>query len=88
MLWNVRHEWPSGARFVFNSYKRWASLGIRSPNGGFQVLSSREGVTQGDPLSMFAYGLALLPLIRKLKTLHPRVKQFWYADDNGDGGSF
>ena len=88
MLWTVRHEWPSGARFVFNCYKRWAILGIRGQNGSFLVLHSKEGVTQGDPLAMFAYGIGVLPLIRRLKRNHPRLFQPWYADDAGAGGTF
>ena len=30
-------------------------------------LTSEEGVTQGDPLSMVLYGIGMLPLTRKLK---------------------
>jgi hypothetical protein len=48
MLWTVRHEWPSGARFTFNCYKHWGTLVIRNNNGTF--ICSKEGVTQGDPL--------------------------------------
>ena len=44
------------------------------------ILLSRDGVTQGDPLLMYIYALALLPLVRKLEdfTTGP---QLWYADD-------
>jgi hypothetical protein len=49
---------------------------------------NREGVTQGDPMAMVAYGLMLLPLIKLLKKEHPDVSQPWYADDTGAGGSF
>jgi hypothetical protein len=67
------------------------SLGhTRDPwKGGTVVLIfSKEGVTQGDPLSMFGYGIGILPLIRRLKIEFPAVKQPWYADDAGAGGSF
>ena len=30
MLWAVRNEWPSGARFIFNCYRHWATLMIRA----------------------------------------------------------
>jgi hypothetical protein len=66
MLWEVRHEWPFGARFVFNCYKHWAVLVLHG-NDGLTVIFSREGVTQGDPLSMFDYGIGILSLIRQLK---------------------
>jgi hypothetical protein len=49
---------------------------------------SKEGVTQGDPLSMFAYGIGILPLICLLKSGFPAVEQPWYADDAGAGGKF
>ena len=45
------------------------------------ILLSREGVTQGDPLAMALYGLALLPLADLLRESHPTVLQPWYADD-------
>jgi hypothetical protein len=38
MLWTIRHEWPSGARFAFNSYRHWATLVIRG-KGGTVVLT-------------------------------------------------
>ena len=59
ILYAVRHFWPSGARFVFNCYKCFSHLVLR----GGERLVSKEGVTQGDPLSMVAYALGLLPLV-------------------------
>jgi hypothetical protein len=49
---------------------------------------SREGVTQGDPLAIVAFGILLLPLIRTLKDEVPNVNQPWYADNLGMGRSF
>jgi hypothetical protein len=37
---------------------------------------------------MFGYGIGILPLIRRLKIEIPAVKQPWYTDDAGAGGSF
>ena len=51
-------------------------------------MHSKEGVTQGDPLAMIAYGIGVLPLILELREAHPRVTQPWYADDAGAGGTF
>ena len=28
MIWDVRHEWTSGAQFTFNCYRHWATLVI------------------------------------------------------------
>ena len=44
-------------------------------------ISSSEGTTQGDPLAMAMYALAVKPLIEKLQYDAPAVKQVWYADD-------
>ena len=76
LLWNVRILWPRCFRFVFNTYRGWAPLIMR---GSVELLFSREGVTQGDPLSMFLYAIGTLPLIRSLK--NPDWTQVWYADD-------
>ena len=60
MLWTVRHEWPSGARFLFNVYRHHSALVIRNNNGIGAFILSKEGVTQGCPLAMFGYGLGVL----------------------------
>ena len=56
MLWAVRHEWPSGALFTFNCYRHWATL-LESDTGdeSGHLLHRKEGVIQGDPLSMISY---------------------------------
>jgi hypothetical protein len=57
-------------------------------NGHAVFIFSKEGVTQGDPLSMFAYRISILPLIRQLRAEFPQVEQPWYADDAGAGAKF
>ena len=57
-------------------------------DGSGHFLHSKEGVTQGDPLAMIAYGIGVLPLIRVLRRDHLQFTQPWYADDAGAGGKF
>ena len=73
ILQAVKHEWSSGARFAFNCYRHWATLMIRAGDGESHFLHSKERVTQGYTLSMIPYGLGIIPLIRDLRTAHPRV---------------
>ena len=47
-------------------------------------LKSEEGVTQRDPLSMAMYGIAILPLIKRLNMTE--TSQKWYADDGNSAG--
>jgi hypothetical protein len=88
MLWAVRHVWLSGAQFVFNCYKHWAVFELRGNTGQVIFIFSKEGVTQGDPLSMFAYRIGIMPLIRQLKAEFPQVEQPWYADNAAAGAKF
>ena len=62
MLWTVWHRWPVGARFAFNCYRRWAQLLLHKPGELPVTIMSREGVTQGYPLSMVLYRITLVPL--------------------------
>jgi len=88
MIWIVRHEWAIGFHFVFNCYRHWARLVVHSSSGSPHALYSMEGVTQGDPLSMILYGLAVLPLIRGLKLKFPDLTHVWFADDGNAAGTF
>ena len=63
ILWMVRHCWPSRSIFALDFYRHEAQLVVRRPATLCHILTRREGVTQGDPLSMFLYVLALLPLV-------------------------
>ena len=49
-----------------------------------EVMFSREGTTQGDPLAMPMYAVATIPLIKRLPN---SVSQVWYADDAAALGS-
>ena len=82
-LWNARVLWPSCSRFLFNTYRGYAFLLLKTSN---EMLLSREGMTQGDPLSMMFYSVATLPLVRALKG-DSRWFQSWYADDSVCAGS-
>ena len=71
---NIRIVCPSVAIFVINIYRRHSRLFIV---GGGEIISS-EGTTQGDPMGMAVYALALLPLV---SLLWDELRQAWFADD-------
>ena len=82
-LWNARVLWPRCSRFLFNSYRGWTPLIM---NGTTSHLYSKEGMTQGDPLAMYFYGIGTIPLIRSLQG-RDQLHQVWYADDASACGS-
>ena len=49
-------------------------------SGGGEILS-KEVTTQGDPLGMAMFALAIVPLIMKLMEVCQTVYQVWFADD-------
>ena len=81
MMWTVRHRCPKMFRFTFNCYCHEITLICRQPGGEIVTILSKEGVTQGDPLAMDLYGIALLPLAELLRKEFPEVLQPWFADD-------
>ena len=56
--------------------------------GSDQFLYSKEGVTQGDPLSMFMYAVSSVPLISSLVDDAGVRKQVWFADGASACGKF
>ena len=78
-LQNIRRLCPSIATILINQYRSTTDLFVDG-----DVIQSQEGTTQGDPLAMPMYGLATIPLIRRLKGL---CKQVWYADDSAATGT-
>ena len=78
-LQNIRRLCPPIATILVNSYRDPTDLFVDN-----DVILSQEGTTQGDPLAMAMYGLATIPLIRRLNGL---CKQVWYADDSTAFGS-
>lgn len=83
-LLSARIHWPRCSRYLFNTYRGYSSLWL---NGSADPILSKEGVTQGDPLSMCFYAVSLIPdpLIWKLKS--STRSQMWYADDSACVGS-
>ena len=63
-LWIARVMWPHCSRFLFITYHGYASLLLHDESKG---LLSREGITQGSPLSMMLYVVAVLSLIHFFK---------------------
>ncbi len=56
-------------------------LVVRNCTRDAEFLASCEGVTQGDPLSLILYGIALIPLVELLCQDCPEIMQPWYADN-------
>lgn len=48
---------------LFNTYQGYANLML---HGSSEYILSKEGVTQGNPLSMLLYAMAVLPHIQAL----------------------
>ena len=61
---------------------------MRSNQGTVVCIDSREGVTQGDPLAMLGYSIAIMPMVRQLKHSFPNIMSIWYADNAGGMGPF
>ena len=77
-LINIHTLCPPLARILTNTYRQQSSLFI-----GEEVIYSKEGTTQGDPLAMPMYALGILPLIQKLNI---DATQVWFADNGTAGG--
>ena len=86
MMWTVRHCWPVKVRFAFNCYMHWAHLLICQIKEVPVTILGREGVTQGDPLSMVLYGITLTPLVNELIAADTGFLSPFYTDDEAFDG--
>ena len=66
-------------KILTNTYREDINLYIDG-----ETIYSQEGTTQGDPLAMAMYAIAIRPLINHLQS--ESLKQIWYADDAAAGG--
>lgn len=78
-LHNIQFFCPAIAIILINCYRGDACLFV-----GNEVILSREGTTQGDPLAMAFFAIASVPLITAVAV--DRVTQVWFADDAASGG--
>ena len=78
-LLNIRSLCPSFATVLINTYREETLLFVDR-----STLYSQEEITQGDPLAMPMYALAILPLIYQVSQ---SVKQVWHADDTTATGN-
>ena len=81
MLWTMRHQWLAGARFALNCYMHWVQLLLLYSGDALVILLIREGVNQGEPLSMVLYGITLVPLAEELRYADPTLLSPFYAND-------
>ena len=79
-LRNILKLCPSLAKILINTYREDIQLFIDG-----ETLLSQEGTTQGDPLAMAMYAIAITPLIHHLE--NNSVKQAWYANNATAGGN-
>ena len=77
-LRNIHNIYPALAIIATNTYRRASPLFYNQ-----QTIQSKEGTTQGDPLAMAIYAVAIRPLIDKVKN---EVMQIWFADDAAAAG--
>ena len=61
-LQNIHQLCPALSKILINTYREDVQLFIDG-----EVLLSQEGTTQGDPLAMAMYAVAIIPLIHRLE---------------------
>ena len=71
----VHHLWPPGYRFIFNCNCNWSSIVLKNGDGTANIIHSSEGVTQGEPFNMVAYGIGVFSLIKQLKAASRDITQ-------------
>ena len=76
-LHNISILCPAFSTILNNTYAQPVRLFVV----GEGEIPSCEGTTQGDPLAMAMYALAVVPLIKRLRVAVPSVGQVWFADD-------
>ena len=76
-LLNIAILCPSLSTLLHNTYSAAVCLFVT----GEGEIPSTEGITQGDPLAMVMYALAIVPLIKQLRAHVPEACQAWFADD-------
>ena len=81
-LHNIQATCPAISTMLNNTYKAPVRMFV---TGGGEI-SSMEGTTQGDPLAMAMYALAISPLINSLNEKAPNASQVWFADDSNAAG--
>ena len=81
-LHNIRITCPLISIYLCNTYSKPSKLFM---NGG-NVIYSKEGTTQGDPMAMPWYALSTVTIINTLQLNEPSVKQVWLADDASAAG--
>ena len=83
-LWNVQYTCPAMKHVLINTYRVPTRVFMLDDQSSFKFLS-QEGTTQGCPLAMAMYAIALSPLINDL---HGVCNHVWYADDATGCGTF
>ena len=78
-LRNINYLCPPLSKVLTNTYRK-DPLFIDG-----ETILSQEGTTQGDPLTMPMYAIAVKPLINQME--EDNVKQVWFADDATAGGN-
>jgi hypothetical protein len=82
MLWTVAHCWTKASWFAFNRYRHQNIVFVYDRPGKSPIrVLSREGIAQRCSLSMNLYGVALLPLLKRMQEAFPDVLAPTYADD-------
>ena len=72
-LRNIHNICPALAVIATNTYRNASPLFIDQ-----QTIQSKEGTTQGDPLTMVIYAITIRPLIDNVQN---KAMQIWFADD-------
>ena len=83
MLHNIQYLCPAMATYTYNCYAKASRLFVQ----GGKEITSAEGTTQGDPIAMPLYAVAITPLLRMIKTDDAHnVRHVAFADDLGGAG--